>query len=274
MYCSGTQSVYVGGIRIEFSSVKKSESSQNPLMKDIFRYPAIAFLFALCLSSFPANAIGRGSSTYIKSASYIQLSEAVLQPSAEFAEVEEEQAYGISEKTPVLAVRSNLLVPALNIGAELPLGNHWSISADYYYPWLWPSKKNKNCFELLGWSAEGRYWFGRNRTKSDRLHGHSLGLYGAGGYYDFERNFKGQQGEFVSAGLDYTYAMPVGKKKRVNLEFTLALGYIRSYGRAYHVLEEYGPLFKEEGDIIFDFFGPTRIAVNLVVPFYRKEGRR
>ena len=181
----------------------------------------------------------------------------------------------MDEAPVVIAARTNLLVPALNVGAELPLGDRWSVSADYYFPWIWPSPKNKNCFELLGWSVEGRYWLGRNRAAKDRLLGHSVGLYGAGGYYDFERNFKGLQGEFISAGLDYTYAMPIGRKKRLNLEFTLALGYIHSWGRNYHVLDEYGPLFKDDEEIRFDYVGPTKAAVSLVVPFgKKKEGRR
>lgn len=177
-------------------------------------------------------------------------------------------------QVPVLALRSNLLVPLLNIGAEIPLGNRWSLGADYYFPWIWPSEKNKDCFELLGWSVEGRYWFGRNRTSAQRLQGHSLALYGAGGYYDFERNYKGQQGEFVSAGLDYTYAMPVGRAKRVNLEFTIAVGYLHSWGRNYNVPGPGAPLFREEGDVLFDYFGPTKAAISIVVPFYRKEGRK
>ena len=181
----------------------------------------------------------------------------------------------MDEDPVIIAARTNLLVPALNVGAEMPLGDRWSVSADYYFPWIWPSPKNKNCFELLGWSVEGRYWLGRNRTARDRLLGHSVGLYGAGGYYDFERNFKGLQGEFISAGLDYTYAMPIGRKKRLNLEFTLALGYIHSWGRNYHVLDEYGPLFKDDEEIRFDYVGPTKAAVSLVVPFgKKKEGRR
>ena len=177
-------------------------------------------------------------------------------------------------RTPIFALRSNLLVPLLNIGAEVPIGNRWSVSADYYFPWIWPSPKNKDCFELLGWSVEGRYWFGKDRTASDRLHGHSLGLYGAGGYYDFEQNYEGQQGEFVSTGLDYTYAMPIGRKKRVNLEVTIAVGYIHAWARNYNVHGEGGPLFKEEGDVLFDYFGPTKAAVSLVIPFYGKEGRK
>lgn len=184
------------------------------------------------------------------------------------------QIHTTKGNAPLYAIRSNLLVPALNIGAEVPLGNRWSVSADYYFPWIWPSKTNRNCFELLGWSLEGSYWFGRNRTAADRLKGHSIGLYGAGGYYDFERDYKGQQGEFASIGLDYTWSMPIGKRKRVNLEFTLAVGYIHAWARNYTVHGEYGPLFKEEGDVIFDYFGPTKAAVNLVIPFYGKEGRK
>jgi hypothetical protein len=133
-------------------------------------------------------------------------------------------------------------------------------------------EKNKNCFQLLGWSAEGRYWFGRDRSLDDRLKGHSVAFYGAGGYYDFEFNYEGTQGEFVTAGFDYTYAMSIGKKKRLNLEFTLAVGYIHSWGRPYEVLADYGPLFKEIADISFDYFGPTKAAVSLVVPI--KVGRR
>lgn len=175
---------------------------------------------------------------------------------------------------PVFALRSNMLVPTLNFGAEVPIGNQWSVSADYYYPWIWPHPINKNCFELLGWSVEGRYWFGKNRKIEDRLQGHSIGLYGAAGYYDFERNYAGQQGEFISTGVDYTYALPIGKKNRIHLEFTIAVGYLHSWGRNYHVNEEFGPLFKDDGDILFDYFGPTKAAISIVLPFMKKEGRK
>ena len=180
----------------------------------------------------------------------------------------------VFRKPTVAALRTNLLVPALNFGIEIPLGNNWSVSGDYYYPWMWPDPINKDCFEILAWSLEGRYWFGRDRSQFDRLNGHSVGLYCAAGYYDFERDFAGQQGEFVSTGLDYTFALPLGKKKGVHLEFTLAVGYIHSWGRNYHVNGDYGPLFKDDGEILFDYFGPTKAAVSLVVPFRKKEGRR
>ena len=152
------------------------------------------------------------------------ISEKTIEKTTE--KVVESVADGVSERKLVMAVRSNLLVPALNVGVEVPIGKHWSVGADYYFPWIWPKKDNINCFEFLGWGIEGRYWFGKNRTVADRLRGHSLGVYGYMGYYDFERNFHGHQGEFVNLGVDYTFAMAVGKKKAVHFEFSLGVGYI------------------------------------------------
>ena len=101
-----------------------------------------------------------------------------------------------------------------------------------------------------------------------------MGVYFAGGYYDFERNYRGMQGEFLSPGVDYTYSMPLGRNKKVHMQFTLAVGYIRSWGRTYNVYGDYGELYPDEGTVIWDYFGPTKAAVTIVVPFYRKEGRR
>ena len=180
----------------------------------------------------------------------------------------------ISSKVTKAALRTNLLVPALNVGLEIPVGNKWSVAADYYYPWFWPNQKNKDCFEFLGVSLEARRWFGRNRQPADRLKGHSIGFYAAAGYYDFEKDYRGMQGEFVSPGIDYTYSMAVGKKKRLNLSFTLAVGYIRSWGRTYNVYGDYGELYPDAGTVIWDYIGPTKAAVTLSVPLYGKEGRR
>ena len=181
---------------------------------------------------------------------------------------------------PVVALRSNLLVPALNFGVEVPIGTNWSVAADYYYPWVWPKRDNKNCFELLAWGIEGRYWFGKERTVFDRLQGHSIGLYGYMGYYDFERNFHGHQGEFANVGVDYTYAMAVGKRRAVHFEFSIGLGFIYSQARKYTVIEANGPLISDKITKTIGFFGPTKANISLVVPIFQrvkpndKEGRR
>ena len=182
----------------------------------------------------------------------------------------ERKAEPIEVRKPVVAIRSNLLVPALNIGVEVPIGTNWSVGVDYYYPWVWPKRDNKNCFELLSWGIEGRYWFGKNRTVFDRLQGHSIGVYGYMGYYDFERNFHGHQGEFANVGLDYTYAMSVGKRKSVHFEFSLGLGFIYSQARKYTVIEANGPLISDKITKTVVFFGPTKANISLVVPIFQK----
>lgn len=171
----------------------------------------------------------------------------------------------------VMALRTNLLVPAMNVGVEVPVGNSWSVAADYYFPWIWPPKQNRWCVELLGWSLEGRYWFGRDRTAEDRLSGHSVGLYAGGGYYDFEKDWKGVQGEYMNVGVDYLYALPVGRKKNLRFEFTLGVGYIRSWVRPYEVKQEYGDLIKDTQEKRVNWFGPTKLAVSFVVPIYVKD---
>ena len=176
----------------------------------------------------------------------------------------------VAPRKPVFAFRSNLLVPALNVGVEVPIGNHWSIGADYYYPWVWPKRDNKNCVEMLAWGIEARYWFGRNRTEFDRLQGHSIGLYGYMGYYDFEYNFHGHQGEYANVGIDYTYAMAVGKKKNVFFEFSLGIGCIYSQARKYTVIESGAPLISDKITKNISFIGPTKANISLVVPIFQK----
>ncbi len=170
----------------------------------------------------------------------------------------------------ILAARTNLLVPALNAGIEVPVGNSWSVAADYYFPWIWPPKENRWCVEMLGLNVEGRYWFRRDRNQEDRLSGHSVGVYAGGGYYDFEMNWKGRQGEFVTAGVDYLYALPVGKKKNIRLEFCIGFGYMHSWVRPYEVKEEFGALIRDPQELRVNWFGPAKLSVGLVVPIYVK----
>ena len=180
-----------------------------------------------------------------------------------------------SSRTMVAAVRSNLLVPALNVGVEVPIGNQWSVGAEYYYPWIWPAKDNRNCFELLAWNIEGRYWFGRERTTSQRLQGHAVGIYGGAGYFDVERNFAGNQGEFANVGVDYTYALSTAKG-RLHFEFSLGVGYLYAKARPYYVPVPGGELLWNKEIRQIHYFGPTRLNVSIAVPIFvnhKKEGR-
>ena len=173
------------------------------------------------------------------------------------------------EKKEIFYLRSNLLVPISNFGAEVAVGKHWSIGADYYFPWIKRNPNHKECFQLLGWGVEGRYWFNQH-TRDDCLEGHSLGVNVSLGYYDFERSFSGHQGEFINAGVDYLYGLPIFKD-RMHLEFSIGLGYIFSQARPYDVFEEGGKAYKKGYKQNIHWLGPQKAGVSLVLPINVKR---
>ena len=178
------------------------------------------------------------------------------------------------QKDEIFYLRTNLLAPLSNVGAEVCLNDNWSLGADYYFPWVPRNPNNVNCFQLLGWSLEGRYWFGKYRTWMDRLEGHSVGVNVAGGYYDFEKDYAGNQGEFAEIGFDYLYSLPVCKD-RLHIEFSIGLGYIYSHMKPYDVFEDGGKAYKTDYTKNFHWVGPTKATVSLVVPikFARRAGK-
>ncbi len=178
----------------------------------------------------------------------------------------------LRQRQPIrVALRTNLLLPLLNFGAELPLGNRWSVGADWYYVWLFRSSSHKNCFQIDGLTLEGRYWLGSRHTndpenKQYRLQGHSIGLFTMGGRYDIERNYVGHQGEYILGGVDYLYAKPIFKGK-MHLELSFGVGYLYTRATRYEVYERGGKGFRDQNyRKNISYFGPLRASVALVVP--------
>lgn len=172
----------------------------------------------------------------------------------------------------LFSLRTNIFaVPLANIGAEFPFGRHWSVGLDVYYPFIKRNTLHKDCFEFIGYDLDVRYYLGSDRYPSEsRLLGHSFGLYGAGGHYDFEREWMGYQGTFFNIGFDWKYSWPV-LNGRMHMEIELGLGLIYSDAQPYDVFIPYGDAFRrpEERKII-RWYGPTRAQFNIVVPIYRK----
>ena len=130
------------------------------------------------------------------------------------------------------------------------------------------------CVEALALNLEGRYWFGKGRTPEKRLLGHSVGvMFTMAGYYDFELNFKGVQGEFATIGVDYLYAFPLIKNK-MHMELSLGIGYFYSQAREYTVYSAGGKGYKEKNMAKeIRYFGPVKATVALVWPIYfNKKG--
>ncbi len=185
------------------------------------------------------------------------------------------------EKLMIMAARTNLLVPGLNVGLEFPIRDNWSVGIDYYYPWA-VSSKNRWCGEMLGLFLDAKYWFPGDKykwTRSDRLQGHAIGLYGGAGYYDYQNIREGYQGEYFDVGIDYTFSLPVGPadNKWMRIEFNIGLGWIRTYARHYVPSDDFSQLIKDPGirNLVFDFFGPTRANISFLLPIrvtYTKKG--
>ena len=190
-------------------------------------------------------------------------------------------------RRPVLALRSNLLLPLLNVGVEYPISNRWSVAADFYYPWCpreWMNAwtpSQMNCLQGLGGYLEGRFWFGAEHRASEpdygkyRLLGHSLGLIAGAAYYDVEYQGGGRQGELFAAGLGYTYALPLGKKGGVHMEFDIAVGAVYHMWHPYDVREVGGYLLRRKDENSVGIYTvnewrvlPIRAGVSLVVPIF------
>ena len=184
---------------------------------------------------------------------------------------------------PVLAFRTNVLaVPLANLGIEIPMGNSFSLGLDWYYPWIWRPRQGEEvdvngwCFQFMAAGTDFRYWFPRSRrsgrsAEATRLLGHSIGLYGAVGHYDFEYNYTGHQGWFYNVGVDYKYACPIFRDA-MRLEFELGFGYIYSPAQPYDCFVAGEYCYRRKGITHYvRWFGPTKAEVSLVVPIRSKD---
>lgn len=193
------------------------------------------------------------------------------------------------KKKTILALKTNLLYDALslvNYSIEVPIGERFSALWYHQFPWwTWGQADNQYCIRFLSIGGEGRWWFkpmprpqmGRS-VQRDRLMGHFVGLYAESGKWDFEwgRDIC-HQGEHWSVGLSYGYSMPLGR--RLNMEFSLSLGYASIAYRGYTPSENYEILWRDPAKQgRWHYFGPTKVQVSLVYPILlttkKKGGKR
>ena len=168
-----------------------------------------------------------------------------------------------------MAVRTNLLYDALvipNIGLEFYLGRGWSLAGNWMYTWFKNDKRHRY-HRIYGGDLEVRRWFGTKKDNSP-LTGHHVGLYGQMLTYDLEWGGKGYLGDRWSygGGISYGYSAPIGR--RLNLDFTVGVGYL---GGEYF---EYVPggwcethkkeCYLWQATKQRRWFGPTKAEVSLV----------
>lgn len=160
-----------------------------------------------------------------------------------------------------MALKTNMLFDAAlipNIGIEIYLGHGWSAAGNWMYAW-WKNDRSHYYWRTYGGDAEIRKWLGR-RHNDKPLTGHHIGAYGQILTYDIETGGRGYLGDRWSwgAGLSYGYSHPIWD--RLNIDFTVGLGYL---GGKY---KEYVPL---DGCYVWQttkkrrWIGPTKAEISL-----------
>ena len=149
------------------------------------------------------------------------------------------------------------LVP--NGGVEFYLGRGWSVAGNWMYAW-WKSDRKHNYWRIYGGDLAVRKYFGR-LAKEKPLTGHHAGVYGGIVTYDFELGGRGYLGDRWSwhAGVEYGYALPIAR--RLNLEFSLGLGYLGGEYKEYLPIDD---CYVWQATKRRRWFGPTKAGIALV----------
>lgn len=167
-------------------------------------------------------------------------------------------------------LRSNLLLDAAlipNIGVEFYLGKNLSILANWMYAW-WGKEGSDRLWRCYGGELGLRWWFGR-AAHTKPLTGHHLGIYGGIFTYDFCLGKNGYMGGLhngtlwdryhINAGVEYGYSLPIAR--RLNLDFSLGLGYIGGEVRHYKPMDGH---YVWQSTKRKHWVGPTKLEISLV----------
>ena len=161
-----------------------------------------------------------------------------------------------------MAVKTNALYDVIaipNVGLELYLGKKWSIATNWHYAW-WKTDSKSFYWRTYGGDIALRKWFGR-RAAEKPLTGHHVGVYGQLLTYDIETGGRGYLGDKWSyaAGVEYGYSLPVAK--RMNIDFTLGLGYLSGEYKEYLPMDD---CYVWQATKNRNWVGPTKVEVSIV----------
>ena len=197
---------------------------------------------------------------------------------------EEASAQYDTVSVPFIAVTNNFLAEAagvatgfhstpIQVGIEVPIGDQWSVYADYLGTAPWKAWNNDaDCAQLLHWSL-GTRWYPGSRFATpftpggtERvLDGWYASLSLGGGYYDLERNGKGYQGEEILASMGLGYSMVFDKHWSLN--FGIGFGPMLTQWRYYQQKASNQHLvYQWSGKS--QYFGVTDAKVTLTYLFY------
>lgn len=169
-----------------------------------------------------------------------------------------------------MALKTNMIADLLalpEIGAEFYLGKYISVVGNWMYGW-WDKDRTHRYWRAYGGDLAVRWWFGR-AAHDKPLTGHHVGVYGGVVTYDFEFGGKGYMGGLPGRnlwdrcmhyfGAEYGYSLPI--KRRLNIDFTLGLGYM---GGKYIEYVPKGRCYCWQATKRKHWYGPTKLEVSLV----------
>ncbi len=177
-----------------------------------------------------------------------------------------DEGESVAEPDPLhrIAVKTNLLydvvlMPSLEV--EYRIDDRWSVAIEGDLAWWRNSPKHK-FYQVAAIVPEGRYWFSTRKP----WHGHYVGLFAGGTWYDLENGGPGYRGEAFLTGISYGYMWPVSRS--LSLEAGIGIGY------AYAQYEEYRP---KEGHYVYqqtsrtNYFGPLKLKLAFVWRLWDKN---
>ena len=191
-----------------------------------------------------------------------------LEPVARIAPVPEpEPFYRMALKTNLLA--DVALMPSLEV--EYLINEQWSVAAHGAVAW-WSNEPAHKYYQISTIYPEARWWF---KTKAP-WHGHYLGLFAGGTWYDLERGARGYQGEGGFVGLSYGYMFPISKC--LSFEAGLGLGYLYTKYREYLPMpfgDDIHYVYRQTS--VLNYIGPLKVKFAFVWRFLdsnKKGGAR
>lgn len=163
-----------------------------------------------------------------------------------------------------VVLKNNIFYDVLmtpNLGIEVGLGKRTTIELTGSYN---PFKSEDKQWKHWLIQPEFRYWL------CERFNSHFFGVHGLGGEYNVAKvkfpiglpkdvkDFR-YDGYYWGAGVTYGYHWILSR--RVSLEGTLGLGYIR-YNYDKYKCTECSPILESSKK---NYFGPTKIGLNIVI---------
>ena len=161
--------------------------------------------------------------------------------------------------TPLMNVKINAVEAAAliaNIGFEWRITPYLSLDVmGHYSPYDYFNEARK--IRVFAIQPELRYWWGESLVK-----GHFIGVHvpvaGFNIQLDDKYRYQDPNRALWGVGVSYGYAMPLGKKQKWGVEFTIGVGYMNVVYDVYEGVHNGKRLRTEK----FNYWGPTRLGIN------------